>query len=169
MKRFTTLATVAVIALAVVAVYAMSASGSTSTGTVNLRSTSLGRVLADAKGRTLYLFQKDRSGRSSCSGACATNWPPLTAASPKAGSGVRKAEIGTTKRADGRTQVTYHGHPLYRYVGDTKPGATTGEGLNFFGGRWYAVNAAGNRVVQGGTGYNAPTTTPATSPTPYGY
>ena len=164
MKRITILAIAALVAFAAIGVYAITASGSTSGATVNVRSTSLGRVLVDAKGRTLYLFAKDTHGRSSCSGACAMNWPPLTAAKPKAGSGVRKAELGTTKRADGGTQVTYNGHPLYRFVGDTKAGATTGEGLSAFGARWYAVNAAGNRVTKSASSPAAPA-----PPSPYGY
>jgi len=111
---------------------------------VSTATTGLGRTLVNAQGRTLYLFQKDKQGRSACSGACATNWPPLIAAAkPVAGSGVKASLLGTTKRADGRMQVTYNHHPLYLFVQDTKKGQTSGEGLNAFGAHWYAVSPAG--------------------------
>ncbi len=168
MKRITAIAAVALIVVTAVAVYAITAAGATS-ATVKLRTTSLGRVLVDAKGRTLYLFEKDRNGRSSCSGACATSWPPLIAARPKTGAGLRRTGLGTTRRADGRTQVTYGGHPLYRFVADTRPGATQGEGIDAFGARWYVVNAAGRKVTGSPRAPTATQTTPAPSPSPYGY
>jgi predicted lipoprotein with Yx(FWY)xxD motif len=125
---------------------------------VALRSTALGNVLVDARGRTLYLFKKDRHGRSACYGACATYWPPLLSpAKPRAGTGVRASLLGVTKRTDGKRQVTYAGHPLYTFIADTKPGQTNGEGLTNFGATWDVVSASG-RAVQptasdsGGTG-----------------
>ena len=114
---------------------------------VALGKTALGKVLVDARGRTLYLFEKDKRGRSACYGACATYWPPLlSSAKPRAARGVRASLLGVTKRTDGKRQVTYAGHPLYMYVGDTKAGQTTGEGLTDFGGSWDAVAASGRSV-----------------------
>ena len=98
---------------------------------VGLRQTGLGKVLVDARGRTLYAFEKDTRGRSACSAACAAYWPPLiSSAKPRAGRGVRASLLGVSKRTDGKRQVTYAGHPLYTFVGDTKAGQTNGEGLN---------------------------------------
>jgi predicted lipoprotein with Yx(FWY)xxD motif len=97
---------------------------------ISTHKTGLGKVIADARGHTLYLFEKDKSRMSSCNGACLAYWPAvLTSAKPRAGAGVRASLLGVTKRADGRRQVTYAGHPLYRFVGDTRSGQTTGEGL----------------------------------------
>ncbi len=110
----------------------------------------LGTFLVDGKGRTLYLFQKDSNGKSRCAGACADNWPPLlTTGKAKASGGARKALLGTLKRADGTTQVTYKGHPLYHFVQDTKPGDTKGQGVSAFGAKWYAVASSGKRLGGG--------------------
>jgi len=115
--------------------------------TVSTSSTGLGRILVDSRGRTLYLFQKDRNGKSACAGQCATFWPPLiTAGKPHVGAGARASLIGTTKRADGRMQVTYNHHPLYTFVKDTKAGQTNGENLSAFGAEWYALSPAGVKV-----------------------
>jgi predicted lipoprotein with Yx(FWY)xxD motif len=114
-------------------------------------STSLGRVLVDARGHTLYLFGKDRNGKSACSGACAAAWPPLIAtAKPRAGAGAETSRLGTTRRADGRLQVTYNRHPVYTFIKDTKKGQTNGEGLTAFGGTWDALSAAGAKVEKRG-------------------
>ena len=131
------------------------ASGS-STTVVSTAKTGLGRVLVNSSGRTLYLFGKDKNGKSSCSGMCASFWPPLiTTGKPRAGTGAKASLLGTTKRADGRVQVTYNHHPLYTFKKDTKKGQTNGEGLSAFGATWYAVSPAGARVVKssGGGGY----------------
>jgi predicted lipoprotein with Yx(FWY)xxD motif len=109
--------------------------------------TSLGTFLVAGNGSTVYLFEKDKTSKSTCSGSCAKAWPPLlTSGRPTAGSGVKSSLIGTTKRADGTTQVTYHGHPLYLFVGDAKPGATKGEGSKAFGAGWYVVKADGQKI-----------------------
>jgi predicted lipoprotein with Yx(FWY)xxD motif len=114
---------------------------------VSTATTGLGRTLVNAQGRTLYLFQRDKQGRSTCSGACATNWPPLIAtAKPVAGSEVKASLIGTTKRADGRLQVTYNHHPLYLFIKDAKKGQTSGEGIDAFGANWYAISPAGTAL-----------------------
>jgi predicted lipoprotein with Yx(FWY)xxD motif len=110
---------------------------------------SLGSILVDSQGRTVYLFAKDTRPTNTCSGKCAVDWPPVTAkGKPKVGSGVTARQVGTTSRSDGKTQVTYNGHPLYRFQGDRKAGDTNGEGLNAFGGRWFAVSAAGKQVTR---------------------
>jgi predicted lipoprotein with Yx(FWY)xxD motif len=114
---------------------------------VSSRSTALGRVLVDARGHTLYLFDKDKRGMSSCNGACAAYWPPvLTTAKPRAGAGVHASLLGVTKRADGRRQVTYARHPLYTFIGDKKAGQTTGEGLTDFGAAWDAIAPSGKSI-----------------------
>jgi predicted lipoprotein with Yx(FWY)xxD motif len=116
---------------------------------VALRKTALGSVLVDARGRTLYLFKKDRNGMSACDTACAKFWPPLVSRSaPRAGRGVHKSMLALSRRHDGRSQVTYAGHPLYTFVGDNAAGQTKGEGLTNFGAEWDAL-AANGRTVEG--------------------
>jgi predicted lipoprotein with Yx(FWY)xxD motif len=107
----------------------------------------LGRIVVDNSGLTLYAFDKDENGRSACAGPCATYWPPLlTNASPAARAGLARMLLGTTRRADGGEQVTYAGHPLYRYVGDSKPGQTSGEGLQDFGAEWDVLSPGGKTI-----------------------
>jgi predicted lipoprotein with Yx(FWY)xxD motif len=106
-----------------------------------------GKALVDAQGRTLYLFEADKSDKSTCNGACASLWPPATVTgTPKAGPGLTANEIGTTKRSDGESQLTYNGHPLYRYAADGKPGEDNGQGLNQFGAKWYVLNPSGSKI-----------------------
>jgi predicted lipoprotein with Yx(FWY)xxD motif len=149
----------AVAALSLTYGLSIASASSSSAGTrakVATASSKLGQILVDKRGRTLYLFARDRHGKSSCSGLCAGYWPALTSrGKPKAISGARKALLGTTRRKDGRLQVTYRGHPLYRFSGDTAAGQTSGEGLTDFGGGWWAVSPAGNKIVSGtaGPGY----------------
>jgi predicted lipoprotein with Yx(FWY)xxD motif len=107
----------------------------------------LGKIIVDAKGRTLYDFVIDKGTTSVCYGACASLWPPyLTTAKPVAGSGVSAALIGTTKRKDGSTEVTYAGHPLYYYAPDRTRGQITGQALNQFGAPWYALAPNGREI-----------------------
>ena len=114
---------------------------------VALGKTALGKVLVDARGRTLYLFEKDKRGKSACYGACATYWPPLLGpAKARPGSGVRASLLGVTRRTDGKRQVTYAGHPLYTFAVDTKAGQTSGEGRKDFGASWDVVSATGRAV-----------------------
>ena len=114
---------------------------------VSIHRTALGNILADARGHTLYLFEKDKNRMSSCNGACLVYWPAVrTAAKPRAGAGVRASLLGVTKRADGRRQVTYAGHPLYYYVGDRKPGQILCQGVSEYGGYWRVIRASGSPV-----------------------
>lgn len=107
----------------------------------------LGRILVDAAGRTLYLFQQDTTTASTCDGACASLWPPLTTTgNPEAADGVSAAKLGTTKRTDGTTEITYNGHPLYYYAGDSQAGDTNGQDLNQFGASWYVLSPAGAKI-----------------------
>jgi predicted lipoprotein with Yx(FWY)xxD motif len=165
LARRRTIVAVALGALAVVAFLTTSsfARGATrASATVSLRKTALGMVLVARNGHTLYLFGKDRNGKSACSGQCAHFWPPLlTQTKPVAGPGVKAALLGTTKRSDGKVQVTYARHPLYTYLLDTQAGQTKGEGLTFFGGVWNALSAKGTAAVKG-----APPPPTTTSPYP---
>jgi predicted lipoprotein with Yx(FWY)xxD motif len=122
-------------------------------GTVAVANNSqLGRILVDSQGRTLYMFAKDMNGTSSCSGQCATFWPPVVAkGKPTAGGGVTASMLGTTKGSGGTMQVTYAGHPLYTYAGDTGPGQAKGNGLTNFGGLWSAVTTSGSATPSGGS------------------
>jgi predicted lipoprotein with Yx(FWY)xxD motif len=118
--------------------------------TVSIGKAKVGRVLVGKNGRTLYLFEKDKGGKSSCSGACAAAWPPFTAkGQPQAGSGVTASKLSTAKRNDGAMQVVYAGHPLYYYAGDTTAGQTNGQGLDQFGAEWYVVGPSGSKVEGG--------------------
>src|SRR3954471_20598996 len=124
---------------------------------VSTAKTSLGRVLVNSRGHTLYLFAKDRNGKSACSGHCATFWPPLIASGkPGVAAGAKASLIGTIKRADGRRQVTYNHHPLYTFVKDKQKGQTKGEGVNAFGAKWYAVSPAGAKVLHKAAGNGIP-------------
>jgi predicted lipoprotein with Yx(FWY)xxD motif len=123
---------------------------SNSSGAASVLSTktsSLGTFLVDGNGRALYLWDADHGSKSTCSGACAQAWPPLTAtATPKASGAVKASLLGTTKRADGTSEVTYAGHPLYLFAGDTQAGQTTGQGSNGFGAPWWVVTPAGKAI-----------------------
>jgi predicted lipoprotein with Yx(FWY)xxD motif len=170
MKTRIALATVAAVALAAAGVATAAAvthRSSSTSGTVDLRSTKLGKVLATKSGLTLYLFKIDRNGRSACYGQCATYWPPLIAkGKPTAGTGVKAKLLGTIKRKNGTKQVTYAGHPLYRFKLDKRAGQVNGEGQDFFGGKWYGVNASGKAVTHAPAG-GGTTSTPTTTTSPY--
>jgi predicted lipoprotein with Yx(FWY)xxD motif len=133
--------------------------------TVGVGKTSLGTVLINSEGRTMYLFKADSGSQSACSGACATAWPPLLATgNPTAGTGLTASKLATITRSDGNRQVTYDGHPLYLFVKDTKPGQTNGQGVTAFGAAWFALTPSGTQAsapapssgggaVPGGGGY----------------
>jgi predicted lipoprotein with Yx(FWY)xxD motif len=128
-----------------------SSAASQKAATVSVRSTSsLGDILVDGRGRTLYMFTGDKHGSPACSRACTRVWPPLiTRGKPRSGGGLAAGKLGTITRKGGAAQVTYNGHPLYRYVQDSKPGETKGEDNKSFGGRWYAISPTG-LAVKGG-------------------
>ena len=123
--------------------------GSTAASVVSTKTSSLGTFLVDGQGRTLYLWDADHGPKSTCNAACAQAWPPLTTTgTPKATGAVKSSLLGTATRADGSREVTYAGHPLYTYAGDTRPGQVTGEGSNSFGAPWWTVTTAG-KALQG--------------------
>jgi predicted lipoprotein with Yx(FWY)xxD motif len=143
--------------VALVAAGCGSSNSSTSTGTnaasrssatVNVANTGLGKILVDSQGKTLYLWAKDSGTKSACSGACASAWPPLRASGkPTAGGGAKASLLGTTPRSDGKPQVTYDGHPLYGFTGDSQPGDTSGQGSTGFGAPWYVLAPTGNEIT----------------------
>jgi len=133
-----------------------SSPGSSGT-TLQTRTISGTAVLTNSSGYTLYWFAPDTSTTSKCTGSCATYWPPVKGPAT-AGSGVT-GTLSTITRPDGTTQVTYDGHPLYTYVGDTAPGQNKGNGQNLSGGKWYEITvsgaspAASTSPSSGGGGY----------------
>ena len=132
--------------------------------TVSLRKTPLGAVLVNSRGHTLYLFVKDRQGKSACTGPCARFWPPLLVhGKPTAGANVNASMLGTTHRAGGVLQATYNKHPLYTFALDKRAGQTKGEGQLAFGARWYALSARGTAVLKASS--SAPPTTSTTTTT----
>jgi predicted lipoprotein with Yx(FWY)xxD motif len=151
--RLTTLVLAAVLALGATAGIAAGAYTTSGPAKVGVRHTALGNVLVNAKGVTLYLFEKDKHGKSACSGACAKAWPPLlTKGHPTATGAVKSAKLGTTRRSDGTTQVTYNGHPLYTFIADhNKAGSTAGQGKDAFGAEWYVVGTNGKKIEKKGS------------------
>ena len=146
--RFIPAVVVAAASLAVVS--AGSAAPGDRVGPVTAHGSSYGKVLFDGRGRSLYVFARDRGGKSSCYGGCAAAWPPLLTSSKAmlhAGAGVRQGLLGTTRRRDGKLQVTYAGHPLYGFSKDTKRGQITCQNVANFGGKWRVISPAG-RVVR---------------------
>jgi predicted lipoprotein with Yx(FWY)xxD motif len=114
---------------------------------IKIMNSRYGRMLFDGKGRAIYLFTRERGSRSRCYGQCAVAWPPVfTRGKPRARAGVDADLLGTTRRRDGRRQVTYNGHPLYYYVTDTKPGQITCQDVTEFGGTWLVVDPAGTAI-----------------------
>jgi predicted lipoprotein with Yx(FWY)xxD motif len=138
----------AVVALSIGSVGAAIAAGSPArTATVGTAHTTLGRILVDSRGRSLYLFEKDIRGHSRCSGLCTTYWPPLlTTGKPTAIAGAMRSLLGTISRTDGTRQVTFAGHPLYFFSGDAKRGQVNGEGLRDFGAGWYVLSPTGHKI-----------------------
>jgi predicted lipoprotein with Yx(FWY)xxD motif len=138
----------AALALAAAVALAVTATGSAaSRAKVGTRHGKLGTFLVAGNGRTLYLFEKDKTSKSTCSGQCATFWPPLlTTGKPKAGGKAKGSLLGTTKRGDGKLQVTYKGHPLYYFVQDKKKGDTKGQDFLGFGAKWYVLAPNGKKI-----------------------
>jgi predicted lipoprotein with Yx(FWY)xxD motif len=174
MNRRLSIPILAVIVAGAVAVIVSTSGASTkktpavpATSAVSLKQTSVGKVLVDANGRTLYLFAADTANVSKLSAAGQAVWPPFIAATPpKATGGVSAGQIGTVT---GSNQVTYNGHPLYYFVGDKSPGQTNGQGLNEFGARWYALSGAGTAVTSTPKAAPASSSTGTSSTPSYGY
>jgi len=136
--------------LVVLAAFAVGAGPALAIGNASItveKTPQLGKVIADGKGHTLYLFRADHGTKSACYGQCATYWPPLlTKGKPMATAGVKVSLLSTAKRKNGTLQVTYKGHPLYTFAGDKKAGQTTGEGSSLFGAKWYALAPSGATI-----------------------
>jgi predicted lipoprotein with Yx(FWY)xxD motif len=133
--------------------------------TVTTAKTPVGTVVVGGDGRTLYMFAKDTGPKSTCSGACATDWPPLTASSkPAAGIGVTASALSLVKRGDGSRQVVLNGHPLYFFSGDQAAGQVNGQGVDAFGAKWFTVSPSGGRIT-----VSAPSGGTSTTRGGYGY
>jgi predicted lipoprotein with Yx(FWY)xxD motif len=155
-RPITFLASAALIPLVALAVAACGGGGATAatpttssgaSATVGVANSSLGSILVNSAGRTLYLFKADVGAKSACTGACAAAWPPLLATgNPTAGTGLSASKLGTITRSGTNRQVTYNGHPLYLFIKDTKPGQTTGQGVTAFGAAWFALAPSGNQA-----------------------
>lgn len=157
-RPITFLASAAVIPLVALAVAACGGGSSAATAatpktssgasaTVGVANSSLGSILVNSTGRTLYLFKADVGAKSACTGACATAWPPqLVTGKPTAGTGLTASKLGTITRSNGSKQITYNGHPLYRFIQDKTPGQTTGQGVTAFGAAWFALTPSGNQA-----------------------
>ena len=144
------------------------AAGSSTTGTViTTQAGSAGAFLTTASGRTVYLWAKDGMNMSDCSGACAAAWPPVPATGTLTAAGSAKAsDLGTITRSDGTKQVTYDGHPLYYFVGDSAAGQTNGQGSDNFGAKWWLVAPSGAQITGTDTAAAAAAPAPATSSAP---
>lgn len=142
MKRFAAVLTVGFTVIA--ASVAFAASGTL----VKTATSSAGTFLVSANGHALYAFSSDTPHKSACSGSCATSWIPIkTVGKPRAGGKAKASDLSTISRSGGVKQVTYKGHPLYGYVGDTGAGQTNGQGQYAFGGYWYLVSAGGKTIT----------------------
>jgi predicted lipoprotein with Yx(FWY)xxD motif len=120
------------------------------TNTIGTASGADGTYLVGPSGRALYMFDADHNGKSACSGACVSTWPPLIAATtPATSGGAMSADLGTITRTDGSKQVTYNGHPLYYYAGDSGPGMISGQGNDTFGALWWLLSPTGAVITKG--------------------
>jgi predicted lipoprotein with Yx(FWY)xxD motif len=157
---------VAGVAAAAAVTHQSAASSKATAGRVTLHKTKLGKVLATSSGRTLYLFLADKHGKSACYGQCAKFWPPLMKKGKvSAAAGVKVKLLGTTKRKNGKSQVTYKGHPLYLYKLDKASGQVAGQGQNFFGGKWFVVSGAGKAIKAAPPAGGSTTSTTSTTST----
>jgi len=141
-------------------------SGSTVITTV---SSSAGTFLATSSGHAVYLWSKDGNGMSACTGACAGAWPPVTTTGQvTASGGAKSSDLGTITRPDGTKQVTYEGHPLYFFSGDSGPGMASGQGNDGFGAKWWLVSPSGSDVTSAVTAFtkSGSGTSPAPAATP---
>jgi predicted lipoprotein with Yx(FWY)xxD motif len=122
------------------------ASASMHAALITTKHSKLGTIMAyGPRKMTVYLFEKDKGAASTCTGACATAWPPVIG-TPSAGAGAMAAGLGSITRSDGTKQVTYHGHPLYLFIKDKDDGDAYGQGVNAFGGGWYVLAPSGKKI-----------------------
>ena len=126
-----------------------SSAGASTTGTViSTQAGSAGAFLTAGSGRAVYLWAADGMNMSACSGACTAAWPPVPATGTLTATGGAKAsDLGTITRSDGTKQVTYDGHPLYYFVGDSAAGQTNGQGSDNFGAEWWLVASSGAKIT----------------------
>jgi len=144
-----------------------SASASTTGTVITTKAGSAGVFLTAGSGRAVYLWAKDGMNMSACSGACAAAWPPVPATGKLTATGGAKAsDLGTITRSDGTKQVTYDGHPLYYFVGDSAAGQTNGQGSDNFGAKWWLVASSGAKITASGTAAAANAPAPASSNAP---
>jgi predicted lipoprotein with Yx(FWY)xxD motif len=146
-----------------------STASASATGTViTTHSGSAGPFLTDGSGHSVYLWAKDGVDKSACSGACAAAWPPVpTTGTLTASGGAKASDLGTITRSDGTKQVTYDGHPLYYFAGDSGPGQTNGQGSDGFGAKWWLVAPSGAKITAAETASSP--SAPASSAGGYGY
>ena len=150
MKNTLIVSVTAVVGIVLLTAAVAAAKPTAHAATVTTARTGLGRILVDVRGRSLYLFEKDTQSRSACSGVCSTYWPPLlTSGKAIAIKGAKASLLGVVRRADGSRQVSYAGHPLYFFSGDSGRGQTNGEGLQDFGAGWYVLAPAGKKIDRG--------------------
>ena len=139
-----------------------SASASTTGTVISTQAGSAGAFLTAGSGRAVYLWAKDGMNMSDCSGACASAWPPVPATGTLTAAGSAKAsDLGTITRSDGTKQVTYDGHPLYYFVGDSAPDQTSGQGSDSFGAKWWLVAPSGAQITGTDTAAAAAAAAPA--------
>jgi predicted lipoprotein with Yx(FWY)xxD motif len=146
---------------------ASSAGGASASGgatVIKTATSSAGTFLTDGSGRAVYLWVKDTGDASTCTGACAGAWPPVTTTgTPTASGGAMASDLGTITRSDGSKQVTYDGHPLYYFVGDSGPGTAAGQGSDGFGAKWWLVSPTGSDVTASVTSFSVGGSAPASA------
>lgn len=137
----------------------MASTSAGATGAVKLGTTEVGKALVGPNGKTLYAFAKDTKGHSACTGECATYWPPVPSSdAPKGHARAITAKFGSIERADGSSQLTVNGYPMYTYVGDDTMGQANGQGLNTSGGLWWVVSGDGSWVTDSAGSTPSPST-----------
>jgi predicted lipoprotein with Yx(FWY)xxD motif len=131
-------------------------SSAATTGTVIASHAGSGGTFLTDGGRSVYLWNADAMNKSNCSGACAGAWPPVMATGKvTAANGVKPSDLGTIARSGGGKQVTYNGHPLYFFAGDSGPGQTNGQGSDSFGAKWWLVAPSGSQITAADTAASA--------------
>jgi predicted lipoprotein with Yx(FWY)xxD motif len=148
---------------------AAAASGGSGSTVITTVSSSAGTFLTNSSGHAVYLWSKDGNGMSACTGACAGTWPAVTTTGTvTASGGAKSSDLGTITRSDGTKQVTYDGHPLYFFSGDSGPGMASGQGNDGFGAKWWLVSPSGSDVTAAVTSFtnSGSGTSPAPAATP---